>query len=284
MSKNPSVRGMYERKAIAILLSAVITIIMQTAFMIPAYQPDAKTSQAESEEVIEKDKKPFFRMNVLRAHAIGPTMPKANTLLMTTTLTTTTTTTTTSTSTSTTTTSTTTTSETTTTTTTTVEPTTAEEVYMAEVEDIVEETVVYEEEVPVDSVDDEYVETYEEAIPEYGIYETPAISVSDSDYILLCNAVGHEYGSNWVSVYDKALVVEVIMNRVNSSLYPNTIYDVLTAPYQFSGAWGYVNLGTYSYQVTDSVKEAVNYYLNNPDQFQHGYLSFWGDGTYNHFS
>lgn len=115
--------------------------------------------------------------------------------------------------------------------------------------------------------------------------ETPsrAVSVTDEEYIMLCNVVGHEYGANWISEYDKALVVEVIMNRVNSPKYPNSIYEVLTQPYQFSGMEGYISLGTYSYQVTDSVKAAVDLYLSDPSQFNHGYYSFWGDGSRNHF-
>lgn len=107
--------------------------------------------------------------------------------------------------------------------------------------------------------------------------------ISDSDYILLCNAVAHEYGSDWVSIHDKALVVEVIMNRVNSASYPGTIYGVLTQQYQFSGAWSYVNLGCFSYQVTESVKESVLYYFQHPDEFTHGYYSFNGDGYRNYF-
>jgi len=110
-----------------------------------------------------------------------------------------------------------------------------------------------------------------------------AMTVSWSDYVLLCNVVAHEYGSDWVPIYDKALVVEVVMNRVNSSAFPNDIYSVLTQRYQFSGAYSYVNLGTFSYQVTDSVKAAVDLYLSDPSQFNHGYLSFSGDGRRNYF-
>ena len=110
-----------------------------------------------------------------------------------------------------------------------------------------------------------------------------AIDITQNEYYMLCNVVAHEYGSDWVSDYDKALVVEVVMNRVKSSLYPDTIYGVLTQPYQFSGAWSYVNLGTYSYQVTESCKRAVDLYLSDPSQFNHGYTSFYGDGYRNYF-
>ncbi|MBR1384361.1 MAG: cell wall hydrolase [Ruminococcus sp.] len=113
--------------------------------------------------------------------------------------------------------------------------------------------------------------------------DSKAITVSDSDYILLCNVVAYEYGADFVPVYDKALVVEVVMNRVNSSRYPNNIYDVLTQYNQFTGCWNYVNLGTFSYKVTDSVKAAVDLYLSDPTQFDHGYIGFWGDGYWTHF-
>lgn len=109
------------------------------------------------------------------------------------------------------------------------------------------------------------------------------ITVTQSEYYMLCNVVAHEYGSDWVSEYDKALVVEVVMNRVNSPKYPNSIYEVLTQPYQFSGMQSYITLGGFSTQVTESVKAAVDLYLSDPSQFNHGYYSFWGDGYKNHF-
>ena len=74
------------------------------------------------------------------------------------------------------------------------------------------------------------------------------------------------------------------MNRVNSPRFPNTIYDVLTQRNQFTGASGYVNLGTYSNEVTQSVKNAVTYYFENLESFTQGYLGFRGDGYRNIFS
>ena len=108
-------------------------------------------------------------------------------------------------------------------------------------------------------------------------------SVSERDYILLCNAVGHEAGSNEVPVVEKAKVVEVIMNRVYSDVYPDDIYSVLTQKNQFTGASTYVDLGTYSPKVSDMVREAVDLYFADPSQFDHGYIGFWGDGHQNHF-
>ena len=114
--------------------------------------------------------------------------------------------------------------------------------------------------------------------------ETSSLPITDAEYIILCNAVAHEAGCNWIDEYDKAKVVEVIMNRVNSSRFPNTIEAVLTQPYQFSGSSSYVYLGTYSAYVTQSVKDAVTLYFTEPESFTHGYLSFYGDGYRNYFS
>ncbi len=131
-----------------------------------------------------------------------------------------------------------------------------------------------------------YVEVTEEpeVVTEVEVVtDSESLPISDEEYIMLCNAVAHEAGCNWIGVYDKAYVVEVIMNRVNSPRFPNSIYDVLTQPYQFSGANGYVNLGTYSSYVTQSVKDAVTLYFTEPESFTQGYNGFWGDGTNNHF-
>ena len=130
-----------------------------------------------------------------------------------------------------------------------------------------------------------------EAVPEETVPEEPAaeedngrkIQVTDEEYIWLCNVVGHEYGSDWIDESEKAKVVEVIMNRVNDPRFPDTIWDVLTQPNQFSGLEWTLYLGDFSYQVTPSVKAAVDMYLEHPEDFDHGYLGFWGDGSMNHF-
>lgn len=119
------------------------------------------------------------------------------------------------------------------------------------------------------------------------VYDEPdtdsELPISDEEFIILCNAVAHEAGCSWIGEYDKAKVVEVIMNRVNSPLYPNTIEGVLTAPYQFSGASAYVYLGNYTGYVTESVKNAVTLYFTEPESFDHGYFGFYGDGYRNYF-
>lgn len=107
--------------------------------------------------------------------------------------------------------------------------------------------------------------------------------VTDEEYIILCNAVAHEAGCHWIDTYDKAKVVEVIMNRVYSPVYPNSIIDVLIQYNQFSGSESYVYLGTYSSDVSDDVKAAVDLYFSDPSSFSHGYFGFYGDGVHNYF-
>ena len=145
-------------------------------------------------------------------------------------------------------------------------------------EPLYQEEVVYQEATEENT---EATETYTEAPVD--TTSASSLPISDSEYIILCNAVGHEAGCNWISEFDKAKVVEVIMNRVYSPLYPNSIYEVLTQKNQFEGSKSYVDLGTYASYVTDSVKAAVDLYFSDPASFQHGYFSFYGDGYQNYF-
>ena len=109
--------------------------------------------------------------------------------------------------------------------------------------------------------------------------EETSYYITETERIMLCNLVGREYGSDYVSVEEKAKVVAVVMNRVNSTEFPDTVYDVLTQPNQFPG---YIPSDSYSYQVTDSVIQAVDYYFNHSSEYG-SYLYFEGDGTWNYF-
>ena len=157
-------------------------------------------------------------------------------------------------------------STTTTTSTTTTELMTAETVT----------TIVWENTVAIEPV---YVETQIEYVPPATDYVASELPITEYERTLLRNVVANEYGSDWVSVQEKAKVVATVMNRVNSPSYPNTIEEVLTQPYQFSGYYA----TNYEWStVTNSVRDAVDYYFEHPDEFG-SYTGFWGDGTYNHF-
>ena len=109
--------------------------------------------------------------------------------------------------------------------------------------------------------------------------------ITETERIYLCNVVSYEYGADWVSLYDKGLVVACVMNRVRDGGWtygkPSTIYNVLTAPYQFSPAYA---VPYYSPKVTKSVIDAVDYYFENQSIFPRNIHSYWGDGRVNHFS
>ena len=115
----------------------------------------------------------------------------------------------------------------------------------------------------------EYVEP-EPSMDDYGLTE--------DEITLLRKIVSYEYGSDWVPVYEKAKVVNGVMNRVYDSRFPNTIYDVLTQSGQFPGFYVY---GTY--YISDSIIEAVEYYFAQPDEFDNS-NSWYADGCgYNVF-
>ena len=140
--------------------------------------------------------------------------------------------------------------------------------------------------------DMEIVTPYEEPAP---TTTDTAIAVTDYEYITLCNLVAGEYGSDWVSTYDKGAVVATVIHRMWEGTRwtggaPATIYNVIAAPYQYDGKY---LAGSYSSRVTQSCKDAVTYALNNISDYDYYcnpdgtsiYMinSFYGDGTYNWF-
>lgn len=102
--------------------------------------------------------------------------------------------------------------------------------------------------------------------------------LTEEEIILLRKIVSYEYGSDWVPVYEKAKVVNGVMNRVYDSRFPDTIYDVLTQSGQFPGFYVY---GTY--YISDSIIAAVDYYFAHPNEFDNS-NSWYADGCgYNVF-
>jgi hypothetical protein len=74
------------------------------------------------------------------------------------------------------------------------------------------------------------------------------------------------------------------MNRVYSSLFPNSVIEVLTKQNQFTGAESYAYLGYFTSDVSQDVIDAVALYFSDQSSFNEGYLYFYGDGYQNHFS
>lgn len=132
-------------------------------------------------------------------------------------------------------------------------------------------------------------------LPETGMTNTE-IPVTDYEYVLLCNLVAGEYGSDWVSTYDKGAVVATVIHRMWEGTRwtygaEPTIENVIAAPYQYDGK--YIS-SDFAWNVTEDCKKAVTYALNNIEAYDYFtnpdgtvvYMtnSFYGDGTYNWFS
>ena len=65
--------------------------------------------------------------------------------------------------------------------------------------------------------------------------QVQAKTIEYDEQELLARVVEAEAGNQ--GIIGKRLVVAVIYNRVESEKFPNTIYDVLTSPHQFSTVW-----------------------------------------------
>lgn len=75
-----------------------------------------------------------------------------------------------------------------------------------------------------------------------------------SEQELLARVVEAEAGNQ--GLYGKRLVVAVIYNRVESDKFPNTIYEVLTSPHQFSTVW---NGAVDKMEITDETLFAIEF-------------------------
>lgn len=85
----------------------------------------------------------------------------------------------------------------------------------------------------------------ENEVPVYTIEKLSKITLDD--FYKICRVVMNEAGGE--SYKCQVAVAETIINRINSDKFPDTIYEVLYQPYQYSHA----DNG----EITDSVKEAV---------------------------
>ena len=108
-------------------------------------------------------------------------------------------------------------------------------------------------------------EWYEEWLPEF----STSITYTDQDFQTLCNVVQHEVGG--CTARSKYIVASVVINRVIQG-WGASIWDVVTAPNQFSGVWSYVEDSNYAMQ--DTI-DCVNYVLNNNIDFADGATSFY---------
>lgn len=112
-------------------------------------------------------------------------------------------------------------------------------------------------------------------------YHTANEYVTEYERILLVNIVASEYGSDWISVAEKAKVVAVVMNRRANGYWGDSIESVLSYSGQFQG----YNCQSWFYRsVTPTCIDAVDYYfLHQDDSMYYGIKYISGGGSYNTF-
>lgn len=123
----------------------------------------------------------------------------------------------------------------------------------------------------------------------YDVPAEPMYELNEEDVNILTNVVyGEARGLNNL---ERSAVVWCILNRVDSDKFPNTIYEVITAPNQFEG---YSSTRKASGEVWESCRELVIDVLIRYHKEKDGwgnvgrtlpndYYFFWGDGKHNHF-
>ena len=133
-------------------------------------------------------------------------------------------------------------------------------------------------------------ETKQEIVTEVKIEQTTAVASNSNLYtedeiIMLAKVVYAEAGGI-PSDTEQSCVIWTVLNRVDSSIYPNTIAACITQPYQFA----YRS----STKVTDHclwlARDVVSRWererageTNVGRTLPQGYFSFWGDGRHNYF-
>lgn len=93
---------------------------------------------------------------------------------------------------------------------------------------------------------------------------------TQEEFDMLCATVMAEVG--YCSTYSQQLVTSVILNRVKSDKFPNTIKEVLTAKNQFTGIKNYY---TNKISVTNELKQTVSNVLNSDINYANGSLYYY---------
>ena len=101
-------------------------------------------------------------------------------------------------------------------------------------------------------------------VVDYYLLERPEYVISEDEFLLLCKIVEAEAGGE--DLQGKLLVANVILNRVESEAFPDTIKEVVfqknTRAFQFSPA---KNSMLYQVSVSEETKDAVERALRGED-------------------
>jgi spore germination cell wall hydrolase CwlJ-like protein len=118
-------------------------------------------------------------------------------------------------------------------------------------------TYTFKEEVQKEKYTDDEVTVQGYIEDTYEVYEMTEDDIAEEEYLdsleLLAQCVEAEAGNQ--GLLGKRLVADVILNRVDSLDFPNTIEGVITQPYQFTSYW---NGSISRVSVSDETFEAVS--------------------------
>ena len=82
---------------------------------------------------------------------------------------------------------------------------------------------------------------------------------SEEDLDLLARIIYAEAGCTWIPNWVQRMVGSVVLNRVKSTYYPNTIREVIYQPGQYSAAWN----GSINWTPDYRTRENARYLLEN---------------------
>lgn len=105
-------------------------------------------------------------------------------------------------------------------------------------------------------------------------------SYTEEDLYWLSRIISAEAGCTWIPDWVQIAVGSVVLNRVNSPLYPNTIKDVIFQPGQYGPAWS----GMIYYEPQSRCVENAKYLLENGSQIPNNVFGqsgeTWGKEIY----
>lgn len=106
-------------------------------------------------------------------------------------------------------------------------------------------------------------------------------NISDYELEMLCRITNAEAGDQ--GELGMRYVIDVILNRVHSNIYPNTIEEVITQQYQFEG----YDTCLYNEDIPEELEEIVLEELNNPTNteilyFRKDYYHSFGTPLFNY--
>ena len=105
-------------------------------------------------------------------------------------------------------------------------------------------------------------------------------SYSDEELTILSHVIYGEAGSTWITDEEQLLVGNVVLNRVNSPLFPDTIQEVVFQPGQYACTWDGNYDRTPDARTVENAKRLLNGERFCPDNVLYQSNSPQGTGIY----